>query len=167
MRGKLGSASSLPSQVRIIPAHAGQTHDPTHRSQTHSDHPRACGANSTGLRGRPSSSGSSPRMRGKPTCIIGVCAPTRIIPAHAGQTNMRVISPTEWPDHPRACGANQAGVFGFLLEFGSSPRMRGKRLPSVLSGRRLRIIPAHAGQTVLLNLSAESDADHPRACGAN
>ena len=147
MRGKLGSASSLPSQVRIIPAHAGQTHDPTHRSQTHSDHPRACGANSTGLRGRPSSSGSSPRMRGKPTCIIGVCAPTRIIPAHAGQTNMRVISPTEWPDHPRACGANQAGVFGFLLEFGSSPRMRGKPLLPERADGTGRIIPAHAGQT--------------------
>ena len=51
--------------------------------------------------------------------------------------------------------------------FGSSPRMRGKRLRGNFYPSTPRIIPAHAGQTVCGSLRAVECTDHPRACGAN
>ena len=50
---------------------------------------------------------------------------------------------------------------------GSSPRVRGKRTESGRQERRVRIIPARAGQTSSGAAELNSDADHPRACGAN
>ena len=45
--------------------------------------------------------------------------------------------------------------------------MRGKPAVGLQSEIRTRIIPAHAGQTVLCFCSVFFIADHPRACGAN
>ena len=70
-------------------------------------------------------------------------------------------------DHPRACGANSAACNHSLVVSGSSPRMRGKPAPSFDLHVRRRIIPAHAGQTPMRARGAFSQADHPRACGAN
>ena len=52
------------------------------------------------------------------------------------------------PDHPRACGANGGDDAPVAVELGSSPRMRGKPVGFLRNTVRLRIIPAHAGQTV-------------------
>ena len=70
-------------------------------------------------------------------------------------------------DHPRACGANSGQPQTGGDDFGSSPRMRGK--PAARSRRvmRVRIIPAHAGQTSAAARAGWSRPDHPRACGAN
>ena len=91
----------------------------------------------------------------------------RIIPAHAGQTApMRAHCPL-WSDHPRACGANPACVARNRPIRGSSPRMRGKRLRLKHVVGLVRIIPAHAGQTIRQTGLLANGADHPRACGAN
>ena len=50
---------------------------------------------------------------------------------------------------------------------GSSPRVRGKRRARAVETCEPRIIPARAGQTVLLFEIQPGDTDHPRACGAN
>ena len=50
---------------------------------------------------------------------------------------------------------------------GSSPRVRGKRIPIRQRHKPTRIIPARAGQTVRGSVSQSYRADHPRACGAN
>ena len=71
----------------------------------------------------------------------------RIIPAHAGQTRASVHVVVFGADHPRACGANRLLDEGARASDGSSPRMRGKLLLCHLVGLRIRIIPAHAGQT--------------------
>ena len=111
--------------------------------------------------------GSSPRMRGKPSCLQCRAGPSRIIPAHAGQTALLNSSAVISPDHPRACGAN-LGMLSFLLAArGSSPRMRGKRVLGRDQVTAFRIIPAHAGQTRLFDGVPTSVPDHPRACGAN
>ena len=117
---------------------------------------------------RPSASrGSSPRMRGKlDVARIGVEA-GRIIPAHAGQTSVRVLSNCSWADHPRACGANRIDVIWIRANDGSSPRMRGKPRGRRCGARPARIIPAHAGQTPLASCRVAAKSDHPRACGAN
>ena len=132
---------------RIIPAHAGQTTIFSFNSARWSDHPRACGANGVwgvfNIRGH----GSSPRMRGKPAVIYPRLGARRIIPAHAGQTEKSHQKQWFAPDHPRACGANSASNEAAMTRFGSSPRMRGKRMVAGIWQTGRRIIPAHAGQT--------------------
>ena len=89
MRGKPYIRPKIVPNVRIIPAHAGQTHHLRQGQGPRSDHPRACGANSS--RGSPVSlpDGSSPRMRGKPAQRVLRRQTARIIPAHAGQTSTK------------------------------------------------------------------------------
>ena len=92
MRGKQRDALTECQTVRIIPAHAGQTHRLRNGIRPHTDHPRACGANDVYADLFDSDLGSSPRMRGKLGVghVFGYAS--RIIPAHAGQTgNARPI----------------------------------------------------------------------------
>ena len=147
MRGKRPVHHRVHADLRIIPAHAGQTSSSPSICQQRPDHPRACGANSRLLQAATTSLGSSPRMRGKPRLCTAAISALRIIPAHAGQTCGGRRGPACSADHPRACGANIGVDVSDAFGCGSSPRMRGK-LPCARSGRRLRrIIPAHAGQT--------------------
>ena len=66
MRGKHHHSPRTVRQLRIIPAHAGQTHYVLLFPRSVTDHPRACGANSPSSRFMFCFFGSSPRMRGKP-----------------------------------------------------------------------------------------------------
>ena len=127
MRGKLPQNRRTPQRIRIIPAHAGQTRFAFSASLSYTDHPRACGANpATGILAF-LGDGSSPRMRGKPISFSGFIVVLRIIPAHAGQTNLSQASARRSTDHPRACGANLFAHTDGERHVGSSPRMRGKQ----------------------------------------
>ena len=151
----------------IIPAHAGQTYRYGCGRHRQPDHPRACGANP--VRTVPSlwASGSSPRMRGKQRAFIENTLKPRIIPAHAGQTDVARWSGNWRTDHPRACGANSRLLQAATTSLGSSPRMRGKQRLTSIEHFAERIIPAHAGQTCGGRRGPACSADHPRACGAN
>ena len=113
------------------------------------------------------SAGSSPRVRGKRGQSRTVRATVRIIPARAGQTGVHAQVLHHYPDHPRACGANQARTRNFSKEYGSSPRVRGKQTDGTKLDVSNRIIPARAGQTVCSYRTCPCCTDHPRACGAN
>ena len=147
MRGKLDDGLIAEFGSRIIPAHAGQTRARSRRPYPPTDHPRACGANLVLSHGLFTPHGSSPRMRGKHLHCGAVSADGRIIPAHAGQTWLGLQPPEKLTDHPRACGANTAATDFTNVVCGSSPRMRGKPVLAVELVCRIRIIPAHAGQT--------------------
>ena len=167
MRGKPISMSSVVVDPRIIPAHAGQTCSVLTIMAGSADHPRACGANERSAWLFAVESGSSPRMRGKLVAYLPANRRPRIIPAHAGQTIGRRSSSKWTSDHPRACGANDAGGGGLHVGSGSSPRMRGKPHRATNIPGLVRIIPAHAGQTTALASFHRVLSDHPRACGAN
>ena len=106
-------------------------------------------------------------MRGKLLGRVLDDPADRIIPAHAGQTGR--VSPCRNPcsDHPRACGANRYVSPAPMTTCGSSPRMRGKLIRDLDGDHRVRIIPAHAGQTPKARFAIMIFPDHPRACGAN
>ena len=106
-------------------------------------------------------------MRGKRRVGAESSYHIRIIPAHAGQTRVRIRARFRYSDHPRACGANVGRQIIATRLDGSSPRMRGKRCIICVLNSALRIIPAHAGQTNTDNTNTSVNADHPRACGAN
>ncbi|RYP99501.1 hypothetical protein PG22506_1228 [Bifidobacterium pseudolongum subsp. globosum] len=186
MRGKLVIGDLFEKLQRIIPAHAGQTttasppatpctdhpracgaNGKCHPPPGPPDHPRACGANSANWTSTTGPDGSSPRMRGKPSAPFAAQQAVRIIPAHAGQTSWCWRTRRPGSDHPRACGANDAKEPFDVVEDGSSPRMRGKLPWRPRQDSRIRIIPAHAGQTPMRHLLAFLVSDHPRACGAN
>ena len=114
---------------------------------THAEHPRVCGENSWPKKSSSSRKGTSPRMRGKPSCLILL---------RASQS-----------EHPRVCGENSALLSVASSKPGTSPRMRGKR-PVHQHGRRcVRNIPAYAGKTPDDGCAARETAEHPRVCGEN
>ena len=167
MRGKLWVDVFGAFCCRIIPARAGQTRPPHTDWLSRPDHPRACGANLVGWQLANAVDGSSPRVRGKRCGAASVAPRVRIIPARAGQTPARPPSPSLCPDHPRACGANNALPDNPMSMYGSSPRVRGKPDQRRDPVRRERIIPARAGQTRWCREYRIPKPDHPRACGAN
>ena len=167
MRGKPVGAHLPSTQVRIIPAHAGQTSHQQSGTTDDPDHPRTCGANRPSIGTNELPTGSSPHMRGKHPARRRGEHGRRIIPAHAGQTPSPHRRPRTWTDHPRTCGANALVCWLPLTVDGSSPHMRGK-LPIVSHSRSgCRIIPAHAGQTASQPSGTRHTSDHPRTCGAN
>ena len=147
VRGKLLRIAGVFPGGRIIPASAGQTLMSAVLVPNFTDHPRECGANSPGAAPVPSSTGSSPRVRGKHMLVEPVCSTARIIPASAGQTLWNA-------------GAS-------IISGGSSPRVRGKPLGYNDKRQSDRIIPASAGQTHTRVRSRPDSTDHPRECGAN
>ena len=167
MRGKRWGGYHRYRMRRIIPAHAGQTALTDMIDYSHSDHPRACGANCHVCYCLSLGTGSSPRMRGKLNGVNQAANYQRIIPAHAGQTCSVLACIAVFADHPRACGANVDCAALAVSAAGSSPRMRGKRPLTEFNNSQIRIIPAHAGQTGGRANPHRFSTDHPRACGAN
>ena len=104
-------------------------------------------------------------MRGAPVEDVPVRKLGGIIPAYAGSTAVRKLSPLVERDHPRVCGEHFRHCRKFRLERGSSPRMRGA--PN-LAGNIISsagIIPAYAGSTRPQPHRRSSRKDHPRVCG--
>ena len=96
------------------------------RHEEREDHPRACGENIEVTLDGWSSTGSPPRMRGKPAHSPQSAERRRITPAHAGKTASPRRSPAAVKDHPRACGENLVSYLPPFMTEGSPPRMRGK-----------------------------------------
>ncbi len=167
VRGKRSRSTRHCRCSWIIPARAGQTQETSGKNTGDADHPRACGANESSLSRLSSTSGSSPRVRGKQLYETAKSQKRRIIPARAGQTGSSRPPWSAPSDHPRACGANKGSQDGFAQLFGSSPRVRGKRTAKTGQHATKRIIPARAGQTRYFQQRRFRRPDHPRACGAN
>ena len=106
-------------------------------------------------------------MRGKHSASPAVDTIQRLIPARAGKT----AGPRPrrlWPwAHPRACGENNLKEEGTGLWSGSSPRVRGKLVMTLICGVPTGLIPARAGKTDYWRPDLEQVAAHPRACGEN
>ena len=90
---------------------------------------------------------------------------TGIIPAYAGNTKPMLIWWMSPRDHPRVCGEHRLIGGRRHGAVGSSPRMRGtlghvhQWLP------QLGIIPAYAGNTMIVAVAHVHWWDHPRVCG--
>ena len=110
VRGKPVDDEPHRGHARIIPARAGQTEAYVYVCIIHPDHPRACGANVVEVLTWDGTRGSSPRVRGKHLCANASEWRRRIIPARAGQTRSNLARCRVKTDHPRACGANSAGL---------------------------------------------------------
>ena len=185
MRGTPARPGPDKPRNRFIPAHAGNTGLTFMAPSLRSVHPRACGEHSWASPVPIRHAGSSPRMRGTQVKSWPSLAGIRFIPAHAGNTpeteNRKPEAPVHpracgetalpgprprmTPVHPRACGEHAPYPVSYEEKDGSSPRMRGTRLPQGARGFLLRFIPAHAGNTAVRTTARSRSKVHPRACG--
>ena len=111
--------------------------------------------------------GSSPLTRGKPQATRVARLPGRLIPAHAGKTMAAVFARSHKPAHPRSRGENASVAKGLDILSGSSPLTRGKPAPSLSGGAGGRLIPAHAGKTLVEVEETKDSPAHPRSRGEN
>ena len=130
-------------------------------------HPRVCGENLPSRRGTGSSSGSSPRVRGKRLRTTGRLYPRGLIPACAGKTLRLFDRSCKARAHPRVCGENPPCVVLTEGSPGSSPRVRGKPPARFKGIPAYGLIPACAGKTRLKAPWASAVWAHPRVCGEN
>ena len=152
---------------RLIPAHAGKTGAHGLRTCDAEAHPRSRGENLHLVGTRLEDGGSSPLTRGKHRPLTASKPMQRLIPAHAGKTDVHVGSGWWHGAHPRSRGENSRSSLTSSPGRGSSPLTRGK--PSTPDAPRVRVglIPAHAGKTPNTRPSTHSTRAHPRSRGEN
>ena len=146
-RGKRDAPLACFGQRGLIPAHAGKTSGSTWGSCGTRAHPRSRGENQN--------SGLMVRMR------------TGLIPAHAGKTRAAIRSGRAAGAHPRSRGENIVDKPNILAGLGSSPLTRGKPERAGVEGDDCRLIPAHAGKTLIWSAPDLKTAAHPRSRGEN
>ena len=167
VRGKRGSLSSSKRHAGLIPACAGKTTMRTLKTDRRGAHPRVCGENAEQRVLGTRFSGSSPRVRGKPSSPKNTSNASGLIPACAGKTLIDVLEVPTRRAHPRVCGENEDVDVNTTTAAGSSPRVRGKLLASTAKQLADRLIPACAGKTVRLVSIRITWRAHPRVCGEN
>ena len=147
LRGTHAGAELHQRLPGIIPALAGNTLGFSKIMHTRRDHPRACGEHSNSPFPPHPHRGSSPRLRG--TRAVGRMRYGRggIIPALAGNTELKYVLMADAGDHPRACGEHGGAAHAAGDRLGSSPRLRGTHQRVVRVDDTDRIIPALAGNT--------------------
>ena len=166
-RGKPHLGAYLEVRLRLIPAHAGKTYAIVGLSPVMRAHPRSRGENFAAPVSTSRHLGSSPLTRGKPPRPDHRRDRGRLIPAHAGKTQIASMSGRSLGAHPRSRGENFAPAFCRATKGGSSPLTRGKRLPAFARFVRPGLIPAHAGKTAPNGIKNFADGAHPRSRGEN
>ncbi len=89
----------------------------------------------------------------------------RFIPTPVGNTRMgykrwQIISV-----HPHACGEHNGTGKSFSAASGSSPRLWGTRVISIMNTAVERFIPTPVGNTPALMTRHSVESVHPHACG--
>ena len=88
-----------------------------------------------------------------------------ITPAHAGNTGWVCVRANRVRDHPRSRGEYHLRLLSVILYLGSPPLTRGILIFALHSLYTIRITPAHAGNTFLLQVLRNIFRDHPRSRG--
>ena len=167
VRGKPHDGMVSRSRDGLIPACAGKTSYSCRCPRGVWAHPRVCGENWATVSTPCAFSGSSPRVRGKPSSHVFDLTTLRLIPACAGKTFR--VRPMIFRSgaHPRVCGENARTRARLAQLRGSSPRVRGKLEFGVFQTHSIRLIPACAGKTGDVENGTPKRWAHPRVCGEN
>ena len=132
---------------RITPACAGNSRVPPQKKPPSQDHPRVCGEQTLITQLFKGVGGSPPRVRGTASTLMSKDKAVRITPACAGNRFPRRRRARTRRDHPRVCGEQTSNQIGYLLHYGSPPRVRGTVLHARGQAVRPRITPACAGNS--------------------
>ena len=149
----------------LIPACAGNTPDLPEANGSDGAHPRLRGEHVGGEFGFEVVEGSSPLARGTRGARGGVRHSFRLIPACAGNTWSVVSTPAQHSAHPRLRGEHPWNLWAVYKRPGSSPLARGTRRVLTATGVAGGLIPACAGNTLIVQLIASHVGAHPRLRG--
>ena len=147
VRGKLDDLGYCEGLAGSIPARAGETVADTGCRPVSGVYPRPCGGNAAAAFSRGIDLGLSPHGRGKPRRRGPRSAPTRSIPARAGETCMGSSVSRRLGVYPRTGGGNLPRSYLHPLPHGLSPHGRGKPRLNIHQHALARSIPARAGET--------------------
>ena len=128
-------------------------------------HPRTRGEHEPSRPWRRARSGSSPHTRGTSPDGRGERRHRRFIPAHAGNIPVPNLAASHTTVHPRTRGEHGRMRWRSGQVNGSSPHTRGTCVPGYHHCRRLRFIPAHAGNITQTLLCSLPYSVHPRTRG--
>ena len=167
VRGKPRDGTRVDHLGGLIPACTGKTSQRARRWSESRAHPRVCGENMACWPARVSVSGSSPRVRRKRHERHVHARVPRLIPACAGKTVWVCAAVFGIPAYPRVCGENHSNSNDVVFSFGSSPRVRGKRVMCGSIFGPNGLIPACAGKTLSRRTAQRASSAHPRVCGEN
>ncbi len=147
VRGRPNNHDRAPVSRRFTPACAGQTCSLPPSSIPTTVHPRVCGADEVPTTNQHLRGGSPPRVQGRRSSRGMDNNTARFTPACAGQTLRRALRAHRHAVHPRVCGADDEVTGRNPGDFGSPPRVRGRRHARQDGATVLRFTPACAGQT--------------------
>ena len=164
-RGILPGNPGCASNLRFIPARAGNTIGSSPCGTHIPVHPRSRGEHTRALIASSFAAGSSPLARGTPLSC-SACPPTlRFIPARAGNTGRCRVRLRHAPVHPRSRGEHNRPGIPPATRLGSSPLARGTLQTDISCRAYARFIPARAGNTSSACSWAMRPAVHPRSRG--
>ena len=109
--------------------------------------------------------GSSPRMRGTHARASPYTVAPGLIPTYAGNTEDEPGRTRMPRAHPHVCGEHACHSWLLRLLLGSSPRMRGTLLLTVLRVSSSGLIPTYAGNTAVARHLTPLAGAHPHVCG--
>ena len=164
-RGALDERADNFEIIRLIPAHAGSTVRRCARRGHGPAHPRSRGEHISQNAPPIFDGGSSPLTRGARQDAQAAATPRGLIPAHAGSTISSGQGGALIRAHPRSRGEHWAAKEIDAQSIGSSPLTRGAPNKSFRQWSRKRLIPAHAGSTVLRTSARLRRTAHPRSRG--
>ena len=164
-RGKAGKNGGCDFGDRITPAWAGKSQGHRADRGAEQDHPRMGGEKAESAEPATDKQGSPPRRRGKEAVLKSAVNTSWITPAQAGKRCPHSLPRHFWQDHPRAGGEKQQRPTARPCNPGSPPRRRGKGRSLYPVPSRLRITPAQAGKSYLVEPPNKGLWDHPRAGG--
>ncbi len=147
---------------RFIPAGAGNTASSRISSPPISVYPRWRGEHDLEAKKPGAYAGLSPLARGTLVMYVSPEPPRRFIPAGAGNTNPRNLSPVPPAVYPRWRGEHDAAIGEDSGLNGLSPLARGTPIPVPSAISLRRFIPAGAGNTTLTIRPQISRPVYPR-----
>ena len=149
----------------LIPARAGNTGVVGEDGVFGGAHPRSRGEHCGVKVRRRIMTGSSPLARGTLRQLRYGAEVTGLIPARAGNTNLTISSTSTSRAHPRSRGEHFQWGAHFGMIAGSSPLARGTRSTGIPCFHSPRLIPARAGNTLLVPGPYRRRRAHPRSRG--
>ena len=165
VRGTRAGQDQSLSNIRFIPACAGNATVGFAAAHNVPVHPRMCGERLTILQLKLDYLGSSPHVRGTHSQRCPRPSLRRFIPACAGNAGTYTVTMSADKVHPRMCGERAMRRSSLTITSGSSPHVRGTLLACLAGRPVVRFIPACAGNADRGQARPSGTAVHPRMCG--
>ena len=165
VRGNQRPAAEGDSDVRSIPACAGEPKSLTPADPSDGVYPRVCGGTSSNSCRLVVVNGLSPRVRGNRWPPSGRGCHSGSIPACAGEPQSPGSDMDDRRVYPRVCGGTYHAGRHRPSPYGLSPRVRGNQDGRIVLQKAHGSIPACAGEPTWAASAIRLAMVYPRVCG--